>query len=60
MAVSETGGWIDTGRIKFDKEEIDVSNNFDPSTGVFEASDMLLKCPSKYTDEEIKIKGEQS
>lgn len=27
---------------------------------VFEASDMLLKCPSKYTDEEIKIKGEQS
>lgn len=28
--------------------------------GVFEASDMLLKCPSKYTDEEIKIKGEQS
>jgi cytochrome c-type biogenesis protein CcmE len=30
------------------------------SEGVFEASDMLLKCPSKYTDEEIKIKGEQS
>ena len=28
--------------------------------GVFEASDMLLKCPSKYTDEEIKIKGQQS
>jgi cytochrome c-type biogenesis protein CcmE len=30
------------------------------NNGVFEASDMLLKCPSKYTDEEIKIKGEQS
>lgn len=28
--------------------------------GIFLASDMLLKCPSKYTEEEINIKGQQS
>ena len=25
----------------------------------FHASDMLMKCPSKYKDEEIYIKGEE-
>jgi cytochrome c-type biogenesis protein CcmE len=27
---------------------------------VFEASDMLLKCPSKYKDQEIYIRSEKS
>ena len=39
MAVSNSGGFIPSGTIKFDKEEMDVSNQFDKDTGVFEASE---------------------
>lgn len=38
-------------------EQIVVTGNF--RNGQFEASDLLMKCPSKYKDEEIYIKSKE-
>ena len=40
VAVSETGDvYLPYGTIKFDREDSDKEGNFDPSTGIFEASE---------------------
>ena len=39
MAVSKRYYGIPTGKIKFDTEEIDNNNSFDPDTGMFQPSD---------------------
>ena len=38
-------------------EQIVVTGSF--RDGQFEASDLLMKCPSKYKDEEIYIKSKE-
>lgn len=39
-------------------EQIVVTGKMDGA--VFEASEILMKCPSKYKDEEIAVKGQKS
>ena len=65
MAVSESGGWIPTGTIKFDTEEIDPTNSFDPASGVFEASEDGLfmfffnaEVHSKYGLIQVNLNGD--